>query len=160
MSLASGKNITLYSWDAIPMTDTVICGVNQLGMGQPKRFIFTDQKGRPIRMSSSQEWMGNNPRRKLMRMMTSRFQTQSMKNWQRNHQSRMNPQHWSTIRTSDSQWSTMLNLHRCNQHIHQRLLQIQLLLPIRLKFQYLSQSQEYEGPHGLRYKLSNLTPRL
>ena len=48
MSLASGKNITRYSWDAIPMTDTVIHRVNQIGRGQPKRFIFTDQKGRLI----------------------------------------------------------------------------------------------------------------
>ena len=30
------------------MTDTVICRDNQLGRGQPKRFIFTDRKGRPI----------------------------------------------------------------------------------------------------------------
>ena len=48
MSLASGENITWYSWDAIPMTDTVIRRVNQLGRGQRKRFIFTDQKGQPI----------------------------------------------------------------------------------------------------------------
>ena len=48
MSLASGKKITRYSWDAIPMTDTVIRRVNQLGRGQTKRFIFTDQKGRLI----------------------------------------------------------------------------------------------------------------
>ena len=48
MSLASSKKITQYSWDDIPMTDTVILRVNQLGRDQPKRFIFTDQKGRPI----------------------------------------------------------------------------------------------------------------
>ena len=30
------------------MTDTVIFPVNQLCRGQPKRFIFTDLKGRPI----------------------------------------------------------------------------------------------------------------
>ena len=45
MSLASGKKITWYSSDAIPMTDIVIRRVDQLGRGQPKRFIFTDQKG-------------------------------------------------------------------------------------------------------------------
>ena len=44
----SGENITRYSWDAIPMTDTVIHRFNQLGRVQPKCFIFTDQKGRPI----------------------------------------------------------------------------------------------------------------
>ena len=48
MSLASGERITRYSWDDIPMTDTVIRRVNQLGRGQPKRFIFTHQKGRNI----------------------------------------------------------------------------------------------------------------
>ena len=48
MSLASGENIVQYSWNAIPMTDTVICRVNQIGRGQPKRFIFTDLKGRPV----------------------------------------------------------------------------------------------------------------
>ena len=48
MRLASGKNITRYIWDDIPMTDTVIRRVNQLVRGQPKRFLFTDQKGRPI----------------------------------------------------------------------------------------------------------------
>ena len=48
MNLASGKNITWYSWDAIPMTDIVIRRVNQLGRGQTKRCILTDQKGRPI----------------------------------------------------------------------------------------------------------------
>ena len=48
MILASGKNITQYSWDAIPMTDTVIHRFNQFVRVQPKCFIFTDQKGRPI----------------------------------------------------------------------------------------------------------------
>ena len=48
MILASGKKITRYSWDAIPVTDTVIHRFNQLGRVQPKCFIFTDQKGRPI----------------------------------------------------------------------------------------------------------------
>ena len=48
MSLASGEKITRYSWDAIPITDTVIRRVNQLGRGQSKRFIFTDRKGQPI----------------------------------------------------------------------------------------------------------------
>ena len=48
MSLASGEKITQYSCDAIPMTDTVIRRVNQIGRGKTKRFIFTDRKGRPI----------------------------------------------------------------------------------------------------------------
>ena len=48
MSLASGENIVQYSWNAIPMTDTVIRRVNQIGRGQPERFIFTDLKGRPV----------------------------------------------------------------------------------------------------------------
>ena len=48
MSLSSGEKITRYSWNAIPITDTVIYHVNQLGRGQPNSFIFTDQKGRPI----------------------------------------------------------------------------------------------------------------
>ena len=48
MNLASGENIVQYSWNAIPMTDTVIRRVNQIGRGQPKRFIFTDLKGRPV----------------------------------------------------------------------------------------------------------------
>ena len=48
MSLASGEKITRYIRDAITMTDTVIRRVNQLSRGQPKRFIFTDRKGRPI----------------------------------------------------------------------------------------------------------------
>ena len=49
MILASGEKITRYSWDAIPMTDTMIHRVNQLRRGQPKRFIFTYQKGQTIR---------------------------------------------------------------------------------------------------------------
>ena len=48
MSLAYGEKIARYSWDDITITDTVICHVNQLGKVQPKRFIFTDQKGQPI----------------------------------------------------------------------------------------------------------------
>ena len=48
MSLAYGEKITWYSWDAIPITDTVIRHVNQLGKVQPKRFIFTHRNGRPI----------------------------------------------------------------------------------------------------------------
>ena len=47
MSFASGKNSTWYSWDAITMTDIVVRRVKQLSRGQPKRFIFTDQKGQP-----------------------------------------------------------------------------------------------------------------
>ena len=87
MSLASGENITRYIWDSIPMTDTVIRRVNQLVRGQPKRFIFTDRKGRHIGNVKLKGVDGDKPKRNLMNMMTSSFQTQSTKNWQRNHQS-------------------------------------------------------------------------
>ena len=48
MILASSENITRFSLDDIPMTDTVILRVNQLSRGQPNGFIFTYWKGRPI----------------------------------------------------------------------------------------------------------------
>ena len=36
MSLRSGKRITRYAWDKVPMTDTIIDRVNELGKDQPK----------------------------------------------------------------------------------------------------------------------------
>jgi hypothetical protein len=48
MSLSSGKKIKRYSWDEIPMPDTVIDRVNELGKGQPEQLVFTDRKGRLI----------------------------------------------------------------------------------------------------------------
>ena len=49
MSLSTGKKITHYSWDAIPMPDTVIAHVNTLGKDQPEQLVFTDWLGRIIR---------------------------------------------------------------------------------------------------------------
>ena len=46
MSLKIGKKITRYSWDEIPMPDTVIYRVKKLGESQPEYFIFTDSRGR------------------------------------------------------------------------------------------------------------------
>ncbi len=48
MSLNSGKKITRRSWDEIPMPDTVIDRVNELGKDQPEYFVFTNRKGRRI----------------------------------------------------------------------------------------------------------------
>ena len=48
MSLKSAKRITRYSWDALPMPDTVIDRVNALGKNQPELLTFTDRKGRLI----------------------------------------------------------------------------------------------------------------
>jgi hypothetical protein len=42
MALDTGKKITRYSWDAIPMPDTVIARVNALGCDQPEQLVFTD----------------------------------------------------------------------------------------------------------------------
>jgi len=42
MALDTGKKITRYSWDAIPMPDTVIARVNELGRDQPEQLVFTD----------------------------------------------------------------------------------------------------------------------
>jgi hypothetical protein len=43
MSLNSGKRITRRSWDALPIPDTVIARVNELGRDQPEDCIFTDR---------------------------------------------------------------------------------------------------------------------
>jgi hypothetical protein len=48
MSLNSMKKIVRRSWDAIPMPDTVIARVNELGRDEPEQFVFTDRSGRQI----------------------------------------------------------------------------------------------------------------
>jgi hypothetical protein len=48
MALTSGKKIIRRSWDTIPMPDTVIARVNELGSDQPEQLIFTDRHGRLI----------------------------------------------------------------------------------------------------------------
>ena len=48
MSLRSGKKIIRRSWDRLPMPDTVIARVNEIGKGEPEQLTFTDRKGRPI----------------------------------------------------------------------------------------------------------------
>ena len=48
MSLRSGKKITRYSWDSLPMPDTVIDRVNAIASDQPEELTFFDRKGRPI----------------------------------------------------------------------------------------------------------------
>jgi hypothetical protein len=48
MALNTGKKITRYSWDVIPMPDTVIAQVNALGSDQPEQLVFTDKHGRLI----------------------------------------------------------------------------------------------------------------
>ena len=48
MALNTGKKIVHSSWDVIPMTDTVITQVNDLGSDQPEQLIFTDRHRHPI----------------------------------------------------------------------------------------------------------------
>ena len=48
MALNTGRVITRYSWDSLPMPDTVIARVNYLGRDQPKQFIFTNRHGQEI----------------------------------------------------------------------------------------------------------------
>ena len=48
MTLNTGKKIVRRSWDVIPMLDTVITRVNDIGSDQPEKLIFTDRRGRPI----------------------------------------------------------------------------------------------------------------
>ena len=48
MSLRSGKRITRYSYDRVPMPDTVIARVNKLGKDQPTHLTFLDRKGNVI----------------------------------------------------------------------------------------------------------------
>ena len=45
MTLRSGKKVTRRSWDELPMTDTVIDRVNELGKDQPEILVFKDRKG-------------------------------------------------------------------------------------------------------------------
>ena len=47
-TLRSGKKVTHHSWDELPMTDTVIDRVNELGKDQPEILVFRDRKGRVI----------------------------------------------------------------------------------------------------------------
>jgi hypothetical protein len=48
MSLVTAKPVSRRTWDEIPMPDSVIQRVNELGKDQPEQFIFTDRKGRAI----------------------------------------------------------------------------------------------------------------
>ena len=48
MSLRSVKKITRWSWDAIPMPDTVIERVNVIGKDQPEELVFRDRHGHAI----------------------------------------------------------------------------------------------------------------
>jgi len=48
MALNTGKKITRYSWDEIPMPETVIARVNLLGRDQPEQLVFTDRHGNVI----------------------------------------------------------------------------------------------------------------
>ena len=48
MALNTGQKITRYSWTEVPMPDTVIARVNQLGADQPEHLTFTDRHGNLI----------------------------------------------------------------------------------------------------------------
>ena len=48
MAFNTGKKIVQRSWDFIPMPDTVITRVKNIGRDQPEQFIFTDRRKRPI----------------------------------------------------------------------------------------------------------------
>jgi len=48
MALNTRQKIIRWSWDIIPMPDTVIACVNTLGSDQPEQLIFTNRRGRPI----------------------------------------------------------------------------------------------------------------
>jgi hypothetical protein len=48
MSLATGKKLSRRTWDTLPMPNSVIARVNELGKDQPHQFIFTDRSGRII----------------------------------------------------------------------------------------------------------------
>ena len=47
-TLRSGKKVTRRAWDELPMPDTVIDRVNELGKDQPELLTFKDRKGRVI----------------------------------------------------------------------------------------------------------------
>ena len=53
MALNTGQKITHCSWTEVPMPDTVIDRVNQLGADQPEHLIFTDRHGNLIRDSET-----------------------------------------------------------------------------------------------------------
>ena len=48
MSLNLANNITIRSWDTIPMPDTVLARVNKLACNEPNQFILTERRDRPI----------------------------------------------------------------------------------------------------------------
>ena len=48
MTLGYMKDVVRQSWDAIPMSDTVIARVNVLVQGQPNDLDFLDHKKCPI----------------------------------------------------------------------------------------------------------------
>ena len=48
MALSTGEKIVRRSWDVIPMPDTVITRVNDLGSYQPEQLIFTNRRGYTI----------------------------------------------------------------------------------------------------------------
>ena len=48
INLKTGKTITRYSWDKIPIKDAVISRVNELGKREPELFIFTNRQGKLI----------------------------------------------------------------------------------------------------------------
>jgi hypothetical protein len=48
MALSTGKKIVRRSWDVIPIPETVISRVNDLGRDQPEQMTFTDRYGRLI----------------------------------------------------------------------------------------------------------------
>ena len=48
INLKTGRAITRHSWDRIPITDTVIKRVNELGKGEPELFTFTNRQGNLI----------------------------------------------------------------------------------------------------------------
>ena len=48
MSLRTGLKLVCFSWDELPMPDTVVGRVSQLAKGQPELLSFKDRKGRLI----------------------------------------------------------------------------------------------------------------
>ena len=45
MSLRTGLKLVCFSWDELPMPDTVVGRVSQLAKGQPELLLFKDRKG-------------------------------------------------------------------------------------------------------------------
>jgi hypothetical protein len=48
LALRTGKDVTCYSWTQLPMHNTVIAQVNELGQRQAEELTFTDRKNRPV----------------------------------------------------------------------------------------------------------------